>query len=351
MSKPVVICVDDEPTILESLKVELRKALDNQCIIEVAESGQEALELLDELQEENSEIAVVLSDYLMPGILGDELLRIIHQRSPKTLNILLTGQADLPALGNAIKYAKLYRYIAKPWQPDDLKLTVIEAVNSYIQEKKIQEQTLKLQQMNEELKRLASELKLANQELQRLAVTDSLTKLANRRQFDEYLVHEWLRMMREQQFLSLILCDVDFFKNYNDKYGHPAGDNCLRAVANAIRQQVKRPGDLAARYGGEEFVIILPNTQAEGAVNVAEGIRQQIKSLNLPHSQSKIADCITVSSGVASVVPHPNYSPSDLIAAADIALYEAKQQGRDCVIYKPFSNSFEDENFEGLDLG
>lgn len=332
-----MICVDDEPTILESLKVELRKALGNQCIIEVAEGGEEALELVDELQEEGSEIALVLSDYLMPGIKGDELLKIIHDRFPKALNILLTGQADLPALGNAIKYAKLYRYIAKPWQPEDLKLTVLEAVNSYTQDKKLREQTIKLQQMNEELQRLAVELKQANQELQRLAVTDSLTQLSNRRQFDEYLVHEWLRMLREQQFLSVILCDVDYFKNYNDKYGHPAGDDCLRRVAEAIRRQVKRPGDLAARYGGEEFVIILSNTQAEAAVNVAEGIRQKIKSLNIAHSQSKIADCITVSSGVASMVPQPNYSPSDLIAAADQALYEAKQQGRDCVIYKAFS--------------
>ncbi|EAW37970.1 diguanylate cyclase domain-containing protein [Lyngbya sp. PCC 8106] len=344
MSKPVVICVDDEPTILDSLKVELRKALENQCIIEVAEGGEEALELLDELEEENSEIAVVLSDYLMPGMKGDELLKLIHQRFPKTLNILLTGQADLPALGNAIKYAKLYRYIAKPWQPEDLRLTVVEAVNSYVQEKKLQEQNLKLQQMNQELQRLAGELQQANRELQRLAVTDSLTQLANRRQFDEYLIHEWLRMLREQQFLSVILCDVDFFKNYNDKYGHPAGDNCLRKVAKAICQQVQRPGDLAARYGGEEFVIILPNTQAEGAINVAEGIRQAIKSLNIPHSQSKIADCITVSSGVASVVPQANDSPSNLIATADTALYEAKKKGRDCVIYKPFSDCYDFDN-------
>ncbi len=348
MSRPVVICVDDEPTILESLKVEIKKALGNKCLIEMAESSEEVIELLEEIQDEKLELAVVISDYSMPGMKGDELLKIVHETFPKTLNILLTGQADLPALGNAIKYAKLYRYIAKPWHPDDFRLTVVEAVNSYLQEKKLQEQTLKLQQMNEELQRLAGELQQANQELQRLAVTDSLTQLSNRRQFDEYLIHEWLRMMREQQFLSLILCDVDFFKNYNDKYGHPAGDYCLRVVAKALRQQVKRPGDLVARYGGEEFVVILPNTPAEGAIQVAENIREKIKSLNIPHSQSKAGGCITVSLGISSVVPNPSYSPSDLIVAADEALYQAKRQGRDCVIYKAFPLSSEAED---LDLG
>ncbi len=339
MSKPILMCVDDENTILDSLKVELKNALGTQCMIETAEGAEDALELVDELQEEELEIAVILSDYLMPGMKGDELLRRVHERSPKTLKILLTGQADLPAVGNAIRYAKLYRYIAKPWQPEDLRLTVIEAVNSYLQEKKLTEQTIKLQQMNQELQRLTHELQQANHELQRLAVTDGLTQLANRRRFDEYLIHEWLRMMRERQFLSLILCDVDFFKNYNDTYGHPAGDDCLRNVAQAIRHQAKRPGDLVARYGGEEFVVILPNTNSEGAVQVARDIRQEVNALNLPHSRSKISNHVTLSLGVASIIPNPSYSPTDLINTADQALYSAKQQGRDCSILKELSPS------------
>ena len=334
MSKPILMCVDDENTILDSLKVELKNALGTQCMIETAEGAEDALELVDELQEEELEIAVILSDYLMPGMKGDELLRRVHERSPKTLKILLTGQADLPAVGNAIRYAKLYRYIAKPWQPEDLRLTVIEAVNSYLTEKKLTEQTIKLQQMNQELQRLTHELQQANHELQRLAVTDGLTQLANRRRFDEYLIHEWLRMMRERQFLSLILCDVDFFKNYNDTYGHPAGDDCLRNVAQAIRHQAKRPGDLVARYGGEEFVVILPNTNSEGAVQVAQDIRQEVNDLNLPHSRSKISNHVTLSLGVASIIPNPSYSPTDLMNTADQALYTAKEQGRNCSIFK-----------------
>jgi len=157
MNKPVIICVDDEPTILESLKIELKKALTEEYIIETAEGGKDALELIVELIEEGSEVPLVISDYFMPDIKGDELLRNIHNISPKTLKILLTGQADLQAVSNAIKYAQLYRYIPKPWQAEDLILTVREAIRSYFQEKQLSEQNIKLQQLNEELESLVEQ--------------------------------------------------------------------------------------------------------------------------------------------------------------------------------------------------
>jgi DNA-binding NtrC family response regulator len=140
MTKPVIICIDDEPTILDSLKIQLKKALGDEYIIETAEGSEDALELLEELLADKYEIAVVISDYLMPAIKGDELLKRIHEISPKSLKIMLTGQADLEAVTNAINHAKLYRYIAKPWQTEDLSLTVKEAVNSYLQDKKLEEQ-------------------------------------------------------------------------------------------------------------------------------------------------------------------------------------------------------------------
>ncbi|MBD2128982.1 response regulator [Microcoleus sp. ZQ-A2] len=158
MKKPIIICVDDEQTILDSLEIELEKSLGDEYLIETAAGSEEALELLEELLDEQYEVPVVISDYLMPYIKGDELLKRIHALSPKTLKIMLTGQADLEAVGNAIKYAKLYRYIAKPWQFEDLKLTVREAVNSYLQEKKLDQQTLQLQHMNQELEQLNTSL-------------------------------------------------------------------------------------------------------------------------------------------------------------------------------------------------
>ncbi|MEO6861623.1 MAG: PAS domain S-box protein [Microcoleus sp.] len=154
MKKPVIICVDDEPTILDSLEIDLLKAFEDKYLIETAQSGEEALELLSELLAEQYEVPLVISDHIMPNMKGDELLRSVHAISPKTLKIMLTGQADLEAVANAINYAKLYRYIPKPWQSDDLKLTVTEAIYRYFQDKQLAEKQIELQEMNQELARL-----------------------------------------------------------------------------------------------------------------------------------------------------------------------------------------------------
>lgn len=171
------------------------------------------------------------------------------------------------------------------------------------------------------------------QQLQRLVSLDSLTQIANRRRFDEYLDQEWQRMTREGAPLSLILCDIDFFKTYNDTYGHQAGDNCLQQVAKAISSAMKRPADLVARYGGEEFAVILSNTDAKGAVQIAEEIRSQVQVLQLAHPSSQPIKSVTLSLGAASTVPCHESSPAALIAAADKSLYQAKAQGRDRVCF------------------
>jgi signal transduction histidine kinase/CheY-like chemotaxis protein len=167
MSKPVVICIDDEPAILQSLKVELRRVLGNECTIETAEGGGEALELLEELQRHHQEVALVLVDYIMPGMKGDDLLKQIHERSPHTFKIMLTGQADMVALGNAIRHANLYRYIAKPWNSDDLGFTVVEAVRSYLQDRQLEAQHSKLQVTNQALEETVRHLRQLELELQK----------------------------------------------------------------------------------------------------------------------------------------------------------------------------------------
>ncbi|HEY9861302.1 MAG TPA: EAL domain-containing protein [Candidatus Obscuribacterales bacterium] len=178
---------------------------------------------------------------------------------------------------------------------------------------------------------LYQQLQQANQELQRLASSDGLTQVANRRCFDEFLAQEWQRSAREQSPLSMILCDVDCFKLYNDTYGHLAGDDALRQVAQAIAQAVKRPADLVARYGGEEFAVILPNTDAAGAAIVAAQMQANVRALQIPHASSQVAEFVTLSLGVATTIPHHQFSSATLIVAADQGLYRAKAQGRNCL--------------------
>ena len=181
------------------------------------------------------------------------------------------------------------------------------------------------------IKNQLTELQQANQDLKLLANLDSLTKLSNRRGFDDYLYKEWDRMKRIKAPLSLIMCDVDFFKNYNDRYLHPNGDKCLVKVAMSMRSTVRRSGDLVARYGGEEFAIVLPNTDALGAVSVGENVRAAIKGLQITHEASAVCPYVTVSVGVSTIIPNSENDFPALIDAADRALYQAKSQGRDRV--------------------
>ena len=178
-------------------------------------------------------------------------------------------------------------------------------------------------------KGMETALKAANEKLERLATLDGLTHIPNRRRFDEYLKQEWQRLVREQQPLSLIMFDVDFFKPYNDYLGHQQGDEALIAIAAAATRAVKRAADLLARYGGEEFAVVLPNTRRTGAENVARALQQEIADLQMAHPQSPISGYLTISIGIASVVPTAEQAPEDLIAAADAALYQAKRRGRD----------------------
>ncbi|MFB2934722.1 diguanylate cyclase domain-containing protein [Aerosakkonemataceae cyanobacterium BLCC-F154] len=194
---------------------------------------------------------------------------------------------------------------------------------------------------------LYHQLKIANQELENLAHIDGLTQVANRRRFDEHLQQEWLRLRREKSPLSLIFCDVDYFKFYNDTFGHLAGDRCLQKIAKILERTTKRPGDLVARYGGEEFAIILPNTSLSGALYLGEKIQIKIKELEIAHHSSKVSKIVTLSLGVACMIPSNNTSPITLLTSADRALYQAKELGRDRVV--AYSNP-EQLNLSHLDF-
>jgi diguanylate cyclase (GGDEF)-like protein len=169
--------------------------------------------------------------------------------------------------------------------------------------------------------------------LTREATIDGLTQIANRRAFDQRLEKEWQRLARENLPMSLLLCDVDFFKRYNDRYGHPAGDDCLRAVAKAIESCIRRPADLAARYGGEEFAVILPNTEQNGAIFVANKISEAVAALDILHDASYVKDRVSLSIGISTAQPKHKTEPRKLIESTDKALYLAKSEGRDRVVF------------------
>ncbi|RJP77829.1 MAG: diguanylate cyclase [Desulfobacteraceae bacterium] len=175
-------------------------------------------------------------------------------------------------------------------------------------------------------------LEANNRKLEQLSISDELTGTANRRHFDKTFEREWSSAARNQYPLSLIFLDIDFFKSYNDNYGHQAGDQCLKKIGEALNRNIRRSHDLLARYGGEEFIILLPHTEMEEALNLSEKIRQSIEHINIKHEFSQIANHITVSLGVASAVPTPQTDSSYLVEQADAALYQAKNNGRNQVV-------------------
>ena len=195
----------------------------------------------------------------------------------------------------------------------------------------VEQRTRDLHEASRGLAERTRALEHANAELERLSLLDGLTHVANRRQLDARLDAEWRRAARAAAPVSLVLCDIDFFKPYNDTYGHLAGDDCLRAVAEALATCVQRAEDLVARYGGEEFAVLLPGTSAAEAERIAERLRRAVEALRVPHAESRVAELLTLSAGVATAYPIPRSDPQSLIAAADRALYRAKADGRNRV--------------------
>ncbi len=184
----------------------------------------------------------------------------------------------------------------------------------------------------ERLIRIRSELRSANESLRELSYVDALTEVSNRRHFDEFFRHEWSRGIRNDTSIGMLMIDIDGFKAYNDNYGHSAGDHALKKVAAALQRSLQRSVDFLARYGGEEFVVILPSTDIDGASRVAEKLRAAVENLRIPHGYSDTGTFLTISIGVAALLPNPKSSRGDLLNEADRALYRAKQWGKNQVV-------------------
>lgn len=261
---------------------------------------------------------LILLDIILPGIDGFEVarrIRAMEKPGEWTPIIFLTALTKDEDLERGIEVGG-DDYLLKP-----LSEVVLGAKVRAMQ---------RIIQMRHSLLVMTHKLDSANRELTRLSAVDGLTGIANRRQFDEALSREWRRCMRTREPLSLLMGDVDFFKQYNDGYGHQAGDECLKSVADILRQKLRRPADMVARYGGEEFAAVLPATGLDGAMRVAEAMRSGVQGLAVPHESTSFG-VVTVSLGVATLTPELPEGMPKLLSAADWALYEAKRQGRNCV--------------------
>jgi diguanylate cyclase (GGDEF)-like protein len=313
-----ILIVDDEKT----LRLVLRRTLEKQgySILEAA-NGKDALQICAE-----QSVDMVLLDAMMPGMDGFTCCTKLHEMQLQDVPpvLMVTVLEDSKSVDLAFEVGAT-DYVTKPIHWPVLRQRV----------RRLLQQRWMMQEIHRKMETeqaLIAQLEAANRELQRLATVDGLTEIANRRRFNDYLNWAWQHLAREGSFLSIVLCDVDFFKQYNDTYGHQAGDACLHQVAEVLTQVAKRSTDLVARYGGEEFALILLNTNLEGAIYLAEQVRDQVKKLAIPHAKSNIAPVVTLSCGVASVIPQPDFSEDLLLSVADDSLYEAKMQGRDRVV-------------------
>jgi len=338
--KEVIVCVDDEEGVLRVLRAQLGARFGHEAQVLTARSGDEAVALFDELSRDGESIALVIADQIMPGMKGVELLEIVNRRLPTTMKILLTGQAGLDAVIDAINRAHLNQYISKPWDETAILLAVENLLRQYrlVHENQqliasLSAKNQALLEMNRELEakihERTHELAEANTRLAQLAVTDGLTGLYNHRHLHERLSLEVERSQRSGLPLSLLMLDVDHFKQFNDTFGHPAGDEVLRQLARVLND-TRRANDVVARYGGEEFAVILVDTAKFTAAKVAERVRERVAAHDFSDAAQR-AGKISVSVGVATF-PDDGVDAEALVRSADTALYSAKRAGRNRVV-------------------
>lgn len=312
-----------------------------------AESGEAALALLgiDPSQRRTrsaspgSGIDLVLLDIVLPDMDGIEVCRRIRSVVELAdLPILMVTAVGQDEQLEAAFEAGAWDYITKPTSQVVLGARIRQALRlkNETEERKAREESLVVAQRR---------LEDVNSALSMQAASDALTGIANRRKADDHLVREYRRSARERVPISIVMADIDYFKQYNDHFGHPAGDECLRSVAGVLSAHVFRAPDLVARYGGEEFMVILPNTDETGSRHIAERLRHGVLSLRIVHPKNLAGSYISISVGVTTETPEPNGDPTSLIEACDRALYSAKAGGRNCV-----RHSADEDTWISLDL-
>ncbi|MGB3209834.1 MAG: diguanylate cyclase [Desulforhopalus sp.] len=328
MRKTPILIVDDRPENLLTLESLLQNP---ELELVRAESGNEALaKILD------YEFALILMDVRMPGMDGYETAELMRGSArSKSIPIIFVTAARMDREHMFKGYdSGAVDYLFKPLEPEILKSKVGVFLELHRQRQQLEEKTRELDAKILELEVLHKELEEKNETLELLSSLDGLTGLFNRRYFDDNLIKEWKQAIRSQTVLSLLIVDIDYFKDYNDYYGHLEGDNCLRKIAQALYEALLRPTDIVARYGGEEFTAILPDTGIDGAKMVARRMMDSVARLGIPHPASPVTNMVTISIGASTIVPTVNLSVTSLLDQADKALYEIKERGRNSFRHK-----------------
>lgn len=330
-----ILIIDDQPDNLRLLSAMLTR---QGYHVRKALSGRTALVAVQALLPD-----IILLDIKLPDLSGYEVCAEL-KRNAQTQSIPVVFISALDQTEDIVRAFAVggADYVTKPFRVEEVLARIRHQLMIQYLQHQLAEQNQKLTQQNVQLQQeiyvrqqVEAALQCANQKLQQLVCLDGLTGVANRRHFDEYLQQEWQRSLLEQSALSLILCDLDFFKSFNDTYGHPAGDVCLRLVAQAIHRAVRKPNDMVFRYGGEEFAVVLPDTDGEGALQVARAIQHEVQQLKLTHDCSLASNIVTLSMGITSQIPNQDFSLEMLLAATDKSLYHAKQTGRNryCITF------------------
>ncbi len=320
--KITVLLIDDQPMVAEAVRLALSGEADID--FHYCANPNKAMKIANRIKP-----TIILQDLIMPEINGLMMVKFfrVNQQTADVPIIILSSREESDTKREAFA-AGVNDYLVK--LPDKIELIarIRSHSQAYINQKQKEEAFLALQESQRQLHE-------ANVALEKLSSLDGLTNIANRRKFDYTLRQEWNRAMRNSSSISLIMLDIDFFKLYNDAYGHQGGDETLKAIACILKDMENRPGDLASRYGGEEFALILPETVLSGAAEIAYAVLDRVRAKRIRHKSSSICDILTVSIGVAIMTPPRDSQPDILIAAADKVLYQAKNNGRNQVVIGP----------------
>ncbi len=323
LSKANILVVDDTPenlrllsSILSEQGYKVRSALNGQMALRGAQLSPPDL---------------ILLDVNMPLMNGYEVCRQLKEHQ-ETYQIPVIFISALDGVEDKVKAFEMggVDYVTKPFQLQEVLARIHTHLTLRQLQQQLQAQNQRLQAEIQERQRVEAALQVANRELLRLSTCDELTQVANRRHFNGCLDQWWWSLGQTQEDLSLLICDVDYFKSYNDSCGHLAGDRCLQQVAQILQSAVSSSQDLVARYGGDEFMILLPYTNEARGKQIAAMIQDQIRQLRIPHVAHPTCGQVSLSIGLASLIPSPDSPPDLLVACADQALYASKAQGRDC---------------------